>query len=534
MRLYQIREVAFGNLNQPNLVIENAIKIRSNAVIIGDSVAIYESLRTMYSSGADYETINNAGKFYPGAIRYYKTKGDKYNEGVVSALNGIYLESKEDYKGSINSFLNAYDLFDNIDSSRSKGRACNSIGNLYSRINSIQESNKYHKMAIEIAEKTKNTGLMSSALMNLGINYRHSNPDSSLYYYRKSLSILPKTGMERFEVKVQYNIANLFLDSKQFDSALAMFNRVLIISQNASMHEGVGMANAGIAGVYFEKKELNKASNYYKLAIANFDSIGQTQSSITLMPNLLEIYKSKGELQNALNISQRINKLNDSLLNSDKVIAVHKLELAFQNEKKEIENASLKKDVNTIKTAIGALIGIVILLFLMFKQRSSLLKERIIAYHALMEQYLKEKEAKGKPLDNKLEVISKNKDQNISIITVNKTLYDRIVTYYEQEQPYLDPKLKINDIAEKFNATQREISEQLNAKAGCNFSVFTNKYRVKEARRLFEDPDYNQLKIDVIAAKSGFGTIQSFYNAFELNTGVKPAFYRTQINIPKG
>ena len=273
VKLYQIRVAAYNKLSKGDLVLENAEKIRVNASIVGDSAAIFESLITMYSVGADYETINNAGKFYQGAIKYFHQKGDKYNEGVVSALNGIYLESKDDYKGSIKSFLAAYDLFDKIDSVRSKGRACNSIGNVYSRINSIQESNKYHQMAIEIAEKINNVGLMTSALMNMGINYRHTNPDSALFFYRRSLSKLPKTGMERFEVKLQYNIANLYLDKKQLDSAIAMFVNVLNVSKSSKMYEGIGMANAGIAGVYLEKKDLNNAALYYKRAMVKLRAV---------------------------------------------------------------------------------------------------------------------------------------------------------------------------------------------------------------------------------------------------------------------
>ena len=48
VRLYQIREAAFSKLNKLNFVIENAEKIRNNAVIVGDSSAIYESLKSNF------------------------------------------------------------------------------------------------------------------------------------------------------------------------------------------------------------------------------------------------------------------------------------------------------------------------------------------------------------------------------------------------------------------------------------------------------------------------------------------------------
>ena len=43
------------------------------------------------------------------------------------------------------------------------------------------------------------------------------------------------------------------------------------------------------------------------------------------------------------------------------------------------------------------------------------------------------------------------------------------------------------------------------------------------------DAAYRNYKIEAIAAESGFGTRQSFYNAFEQQIGMKPSYYREYI-----
>ena len=59
--------------------------------------------------------------------------------------------------------------------------------------------------------------------------------------------------------------------------------------------------------------------------------------------------------------------------------------------------------------------------------------------------------------------------------------------------------------------------------------MFSNRFRVEEVRRLFDEPSNVNLKLETIATQAGFGNRQSFYDAFEQVTGVKPGYYRKNI-----
>ena len=128
------------------------------------------------------------------------------------------------------------------------------------------------------------------------------------------------------------------------------------------------------------------------------------------------------------------------------------------------------------------------------------------------------------------ESINLNISTNI-VPTLN--LHEKILMYYKSNRPYLSSKFRVDDLANELETTQKEISQTLKQYYNLNFSSFTNKYRVEAARKMFEDPAYHHIKMEVIAEQSGFGTIQSFYNAFESFTGVKPGYYRTQIATNK-
>jgi AraC-like DNA-binding protein len=109
------------------------------------------------------------------------------------------------------------------------------------------------------------------------------------------------------------------------------------------------------------------------------------------------------------------------------------------------------------------------------------------------------------------------------------TLIEQLIIYYQHEKPYLNPKLKVDDVASKLNSSQKAIAIALRVYKGINFNMFTNQFRVEAARFLLGNPVFSHYSIMDIARNSGFGSKQSFYTAFEQVTGTNPGQYRKQL-----
>lgn len=523
--LYKIRESAFTLLKKNDSAIASGKKVRECSILLNDSISIYESLINIYN-GSDYEIINDVSRFIYPAFSYFKARNEYYKSGVTAALYAMYLESNNKFKDAQTYFFSALNYFEKIDSIKAMAKTCNNIGNNFSNINSIDESLKYYRLAIKLARKINNKHLVASALMNMGINFRKSKPDSSLLYYEKALYEIPLSGSERLKLKIQYNIANLYLDQNKFVDAESQFKKILNESRSSKVYEGVGMSYSGLGAVETLKGRLEESINYYQKAISLFDSIGLIQNSFILLPQLSEVYVLSKKYKEALEMERKIRKLSDSILMREKAVALHKLEKEYQFEKKEGEIRSLMKENKQKIILIFFLFIIAILFFLMFFLRGRLLRERNYAYEVLMKKYAIENNKKI--IANKID--SEEKDTVNTDIKKAKSLYENLNNYFEKDKPYLNSKLKVTDISDYFGVNQKELSELLSAKGEYNFSTYCNKYRVEEAKRLFENNEYSQLKMEVIASKAGFGTIQSFYNSFEKFTGVKPSYFRNQIN----
>ena len=100
----------------------------------------------------------------------------------------------------------------------------------------------------------------------------------------------------------------------------------------------------------------------------------------------------------------------------------------------------------------------------------------------------------------------------------------------EEGKPYLNPDLKIADLAQHVHHPINEISQALNQDLNQSFSDFVNRYRVKEFKRQMEERAFEKFTLVAIAQKSGFNSKTSFYRIFKNETGKTPADYLKELN----
>lgn len=101
-----------------------------------------------------------------------------------------------------------------------------------------------------------------------------------------------------------------------------------------------------------------------------------------------------------------------------------------------------------------------------------------------------------------------------------KGIYDRILEYFNNEKPYLNSSLTINDVVEVVFSNKLYISRAISQFGGKNFCQFVNYYRIVHSLELFrKNPS---MKISDLAIQSGFNSAVSFGMAFNLFMGQKP------------
>lgn len=124
-------------------------------------------------------------------------------------------------------------------------------------------------------------------------------------------------------------------------------------------------------------------------------------------------------------------------------------------------------------------------------------------------------------------ILSSSKPQSIN--GSERLIFDRLTHYFEQEKPYLNPSLKIKEVANKLEISVHELSRIINQQGSMHFFDFVNSYRVKHSTNLLALPEHsNTYTLETIAFESGFNNRTSFNNAFKKFTSTTPSTFRKQ------
>ena len=136
---------------------------------------------------------------------------------------------------------------------------------------------------------------------------------------------------------------------------------------------------------------------------------------------------------------------------------------------------------------------------------------------------------------------SNAKNSNLSVKNAPKEQIDVNLEYYQllakqvekliyDDALYLQPNLKVSDIAQLLSLPEYRISKALRYHLQAkNFNRYVNELRIQHALNLLADPNNQKWTILVIGLESGFASVGPFTRTFKSITGLTPNQYRKQI-----
>ena len=108
---------------------------------------------------------------------------------------------------------------------------------------------------------------------------------------------------------------------------------------------------------------------------------------------------------------------------------------------------------------------------------------------------------------------------------------NQLIMILKKEKLYLQPRLKIRDLATALNIPSHHISQVLNERMQVSFYDFINKYRIVEAKKMLCNGIVHKISIEAIGAECGFNNKTSFYRTFKKFTGTTPSTFMKQENV---
>ena len=107
---------------------------------------------------------------------------------------------------------------------------------------------------------------------------------------------------------------------------------------------------------------------------------------------------------------------------------------------------------------------------------------------------------------------------------------EQLKHYMMTAQPYLQPSLTIQDLADQMKMPVKDLSILINHQLDQHFFDFVNEYRIEKAMAILRDPQKSKLTILEILYEVGFNSKSSFNTAFKKHTNLTPTAYRNVIH----
>ncbi len=104
----------------------------------------------------------------------------------------------------------------------------------------------------------------------------------------------------------------------------------------------------------------------------------------------------------------------------------------------------------------------------------------------------------------------------------------RMKAYIEEKKCYVNPELKMSDLAEVLGVSSSKLSQVFSLYVKENYYEFINQYRLEEFKRLIDEGEYKKYTLTALSEKCGFKK-SSFFSTFRKVEGMTPTEYMKKV-----
>jgi len=325
--------------------------------------------------------------YYRLALKHGREAGDTHTETAAGANMGNFFYERSRPDSSLKYYEAAYALADRTKNKFQVYNTLNGIAGVYSLIDNEEKAMEYMNKLFEKSRAAGDMHIAANTINNIGtIADERGRHLEAIGHYRQAIGIFGQVGETRLSY-IYVNISRAYIRLLQHDSTLFY-----------------GKLAARMAREENDERQLAKA--YFSMGMAE-SALGLADSALvharhaadlgrkgglgTIVQDALgllsQVYKQKGDYKTALDYSERMSLLKDSLDKEENRREIHKVQALFDTDRKDKEIALLSKqkeldeersrrDSMMLYAAGGGLVLVMLLLVMLFsryrdKQRSN-------------------------------------------------------------------------------------------------------------------------------------------------------------------
>jgi two-component sensor histidine kinase len=283
--------------------------------------------------------------YYHSALEEYEKLRDFDNTSIVEINLGMIYKEKGLYEKSLDYLLRASHNLERKVPSSNLAACYNTIGNVYSKIGEPYAALDFHYKALAVRQKLNLQAVLGSSYNNIGNVYLILNQyDSAIGNFQKSLEIKRGLNDKRGEGTSLNNYGDAMLKVGKLEHAENFYRQALAIRLSTEDNVGQVISRNNLAHVYLLKGDLRAAQRELKASEALAVEMGLLQHLKDNYVSQVMLYKHKGNYTRALDYSQQLLLIKDSLLNQEKAQILTEMQTRYESMKKEDRIALLEKE----------------------------------------------------------------------------------------------------------------------------------------------------------------------------------------------
>lgn len=259
----------------------------------------------------------------------------------------------------------------------------------YGLISNLHKENTNYKMAFEAqqsalqwAVENNDTAMIIATLSQKAMlthtirKVRTDNePDTSINIQIRALKIAERSSKyERMSIPLYDNVGQYYLDKKEYDKAIYYAGKGAGLAEKLNQPRSLTYAYAWLGQAYFFKGEHQKGLYYLNKALAISIAIKEPYREMELYDHIEDCYYAIGDYKTSLSLTQRAQKMRDSLKVRQNEVKMSELQIKYESAKKdqalaEMGQQQTAKNRQLIVVVAGCVLFIVftIILFLQYR-----------------------------------------------------------------------------------------------------------------------------------------------------------------------
>ncbi len=329
------------NFDQAKRNAEKALKIDDSLKNYTDMILDYNQLGRIYYN---FDQPQKAISLYNKAIDLYKKHpvGQKMDI-IYGNIGAAYNRLNRPYE-SLKYFLKQADFADKYGKIVQKSKVNYNIGYTYMQMDQFKKAEKYFKKALQDSAKINLKDYVYANYHALGMLYsRWKKYDKALKMNKIALDYYNRTKNKMYQFDLHNNNAAIYLKQGKYKKAIAEAQQALKIARQIHFKLGEQAAKTTLANIYIKNKQYSQAEKILN-ELKKDASIQNYELKQALYDDLYQLYKHKGQYKKALTNLEKLKKLSDSILKSQRDSKITEVETRYQTAKKEKENLRLKAE----------------------------------------------------------------------------------------------------------------------------------------------------------------------------------------------